>query len=98
MLTFILLLIACFIVWKLTKAKPTQNPSSTIKIAQKRLPGSKVRKIPRDYQNIEYDKDGWVHIQNPDFFGQYSKSPNGKFSIAWSDSDPKGYVGGFREA
>lgn len=41
--------------------------------------------------------DRMIRIPAIDFFGPYSESPNKHFTIAWSDSDPKRGVGGFRE-
>lgn len=32
------------------------------------------------------------------FFGPFSKSPNGRFLLAWQDADPNGNVGGHRDS
>ncbi|MCL5035850.1 MAG: hypothetical protein M1269_01920 [Chloroflexi bacterium] len=38
-----------------------------------------------------------LNIQSLDFFGNFSKSPDGRFIIAWDDTDKKSGIGGFRE-
>jgi tetratricopeptide (TPR) repeat protein len=45
--------------------------------------------------DIEYNDD-FLRIRSKDFFGQYSRSPNGRYTVAWSDSDRQRGVGGFR--
>ena len=42
--------------------------------------------------------DRFVRIPSLDFFGQYSRSPNGKWLIAWRDSNDAGTHGGHRES
>lgn len=39
----------------------------------------------------------FVRIESLDFFGSFSLSKNGKYTVAWSDSDRESGVGGFRE-
>lgn len=41
-------------------------------------------------------EDIFVRIDEINFFGKYSKSPNGQFIIAWSDFDYESGIGGFR--
>ena len=39
-----------------------------------------------------------VRIPARDFFGSFSKSPNGEYLLAWRDADPTGRRGGYRES
>lgn len=39
----------------------------------------------------------FLEVDQPHFFGPCSRSPNGRFTIAWSDADPSGRVGGSRK-
>lgn len=39
-----------------------------------------------------------VHIRSRDFFGQVSRSPNGRYALGWRDADPDGGRGGARDA
>jgi tetratricopeptide (TPR) repeat protein len=39
-----------------------------------------------------------IRVSELDFFGSYSESANSQFTIAWSDSDSKQGIGGFRES
>lgn len=39
-----------------------------------------------------------VRISSLDFFGVFSKSPDGKYLLAWRDADPVGRRGGYRES
>jgi hypothetical protein len=41
--------------------------------------------------------DTFVTVEDIGFFGPYSQSNNGRFLVAWSDSDPSSGSGGFRE-
>lgn len=45
--------------------------------------------------DIAYEKN-FLRIRSRDFFDPYSRSPNGRYAIAWSDADRDGSVGGFR--
>ena len=51
-------------------------------------------------QNKPYKIDeifnNFLRIDSLDFFGQYYKSPNGEFIIAWHDGDPVRKCSGFR--
>ncbi len=40
----------------------------------------------------------FLRVKFLDFFGQYARSPNGKYTIVWRDSDPDGYRGGYRDS
>lgn len=53
------------------------------------LSGSAKAKVSR--------RDRMMRVSNPKFFGRYSLSPNGCFTLGWSDSDQNAGVGGFRE-
>ncbi|MDO8434130.1 MAG: tetratricopeptide repeat protein [Candidatus Binatus sp.] len=46
--------------------------------------------------DLVYDET-FLRIKSLDFFGQYARSANGRYTIAWRDSDPAGYVGGHRD-
>jgi hypothetical protein len=39
----------------------------------------------------------FVSVDSTNFFGPYSESENGKFLVAWSDTDKEKGIGGFRE-
>ena len=45
--------------------------------------------------DVRYD-DTFVHIRSENFYGQYSRSRNGEYTVAWRDSAPDGRTGGFR--
>lgn len=40
--------------------------------------------------------ENWAYADEISFFGKYSKSQNGLYTIAWSDFDKKSGIGGFR--
>ena len=40
--------------------------------------------------------DRFLYLNSLNFIGQYNESPNGLFTIAWSDFDQEGNTGGFR--
>jgi len=39
----------------------------------------------------------FLRVKSLDFFGQYNRSPNGRYTTAWRDSDPDGDIGGYRD-
>lgn len=43
-------------------------------------------------------EDRHLTLSDPRWFGACSKSPDGRWSISWSDSDPSGRRGGYRES
>lgn len=110
MIYFVLLILAV-IVWAVIRkqgnreqsiTKPPNIKSSpaferhTIHIDVNEIMKKGIR--PREKrQNVEYRPEGWVKIEKPSFFGEYSKSPSSVYAIAWSDSDPGGGVGGYRK-
>ena len=49
-------------------------------------------------KNIELSNDGFARIKAPEFFGEYRRSPNGKWVICWLDADPSGTRGGARDS
>ncbi|MCF8011244.1 MAG: tetratricopeptide repeat protein [Clostridiales bacterium] len=51
-------------------------------------------------QNKEYEiaSNNFLRIKKIDFYGEFSKSLNGKYIIAWSDFDKKNGRGGFRNS
>src|SRR3972149_6396783 len=42
--------------------------------------------------------DGWLTINSIGYFGEYVPSPNGRYVLSWSDSDPSGMRGGARKS
>jgi hypothetical protein len=60
-------------------------------------PFKKRRLEQREKPHVKTD-DQWLRIEALDFFGQYSSSPDGSYTIAWADRDPSGRRGGFRES
>ena len=42
--------------------------------------------------------DLMVSIRDLNFFGRFSKSPNGEYVLVWRDADPAGGRGGYRES
>lgn len=42
-------------------------------------------------------EEGFIEIPSRDFFGEYSKSPNGQYAIAWSDYNLDSGRGGYRK-
>lgn len=45
---------------------------------------------------IDEFSENLVTIDELDFIGHFSKSPNGRFRLIWSDRNPEGTVGGYR--
>ena len=41
--------------------------------------------------------NGLLHIPSIGFIGQTSRSPDGNYTLGWSDSDPSALVGGYRK-
>jgi hypothetical protein len=42
--------------------------------------------------------DSMVELPSIGMFGPYAESPNGKYTLVWSDSDPSAGVGGYRQS
>lgn len=46
---------------------------------------------------LKFVGDNFLEIAELNFFGQYSRSPDGRFTVAWRDADPSGRIGGARK-
>ncbi len=56
------------------------------------------RRIAEQSRQLHIEKDDrWLRIDALGFLGQFSSSPDGKYTLAWADRDPSGHRGGFRE-
>ncbi|MGJ8535738.1 MAG: VRR-NUC domain-containing protein [Parasphingopyxis sp.] len=60
--------------------------------------GSKTKKQPAKSHTLEIQEfgHGLISIDALDFIGRYSKSPNGRYRLIWSDRNPEGTRGGHR--
>jgi len=53
---------------------------------------------PRDIYDFDFGiGEGFVTIRALGFFGQFSRSPDGRYLLAWRDGNDEGTRGGFRE-
>lgn len=57
---------------------------------------SETRPPPRE--ELSYFGDQIVLVPSRDLMGQFSRSPNGRYMLVWSDADQAGGRGGFRES
>jgi len=54
--------------------------------------GTKSSSLRLEFDNL------MVSIADRNYFGRYSKSPDGEFVLAWRDADPRGGRGGYRDS
>lgn len=49
-------------------------------------------------EELEYFGDRLVRVVSRDLLGSFTRSPNGRYMLIWSDADPSGRRGGFRDS
>lgn len=63
----------------------------------KKLFGGEAKVTPAVANDLEFVTRTMARVRCRDLFGEFAKSPNGRYVLVWSDADPDGRRGGQRD-